>query len=75
MEAVIEDDDDDASFAMVSGPGSVMSMSLILLIVSRCHFVARAATSTPEDEHAAGAALKIAKHDLEPSHVLSSRSL
>jgi hypothetical protein len=61
MEAVMEDDDDDASgsFAMISGPGSVMSMSSNFSFRDAILSPGAAASTSTEDEQAAGAALKI----------------
>jgi hypothetical protein len=61
MEAVMEDDDDDdasGSFAMVSGPGSVMSMSSNFSFRDAILSPGAAASTSTEDEQAAGAALK-----------------
>jgi hypothetical protein len=61
MEAVMEDDDDDASgsFAMVSGPGSVMSMSSNFSFRDAILSPGAATSTSTEDEQAATAALKI----------------
>jgi hypothetical protein len=61
MEVVMEDDDDDASgsFAMVSGPGSVMSMASNFSFRDAILSPGAAASGSTEDEQAAGAALKI----------------